>query len=299
MTENKKKHLMKKLREMNVIDNFLFQEIMVDEERGKEACRLILGRILNREIGEIDFTPEKVVPGVSEENHGIRMDAYITEHTNEPDKAIGGIRIYDLEPDKKSDKKNELPKRSRYYTDLIDVQLLETSVNYDKLPELVSIFILSYDPFGADAMIYEAGSIIKTHPDIPYDDGIRRLFLYVDGKLPENAGENEKKLKALLKYIGSSTEENVTDEEIRRLNAIVKTVKSKKDVGVRFMKSWEREYEIREEGREEGRKEERLKTEAEKQRADEAEAKAGKAEEKASKAEAELAKYKAKFGEIA
>ncbi len=39
MNENKKKHLMKKLREMNVIDNFLFQEIMADEERGKEACR--------------------------------------------------------------------------------------------------------------------------------------------------------------------------------------------------------------------------------------------------------------------
>ena len=101
MNESKKKRLLEKLRNMNVIDNFLFQETMADEEKGKEACRLILKRILNREIGEIDFTPEKVVPGITEGNHGIRMDAFITEHIEKPDKNTGNIRIFDIEPDKK------------------------------------------------------------------------------------------------------------------------------------------------------------------------------------------------------
>ena len=313
MNGEEKKRLKKQLQEMDVIDDFLFTEIMSDEKKGKEACRLILSRVLKREVGEIDFTPQRVVPGVSEKTHGIRLDVYITEHTGEKTENDGGsIRVYDVEPDKRENKKGDLPKRSRYYADLIDVQLLETEVDYDSLPELVIIFILSYDPFGANAMMYEAGTIIKDHPEIPYDDGIRKLYLYVNGDLPENAGEDEKRLKALLKYIGSSVEKNVTDEGIRELDDIVKSIKLKREVGVRYMKSWEREKEIR--------KEEQEKTEAERRRADKAEEDKAKAEEDRVKAEedrakaerdrdsvleernnleAELAKYKAKYGAIA
>ena len=48
-------------------------------------------------------------------------------------------------------------------------------------------------------MYYEAGSIIKTHPDLPYDDGVRRIFLYVDGDLPGDAGDDDRKLKKSFK----------------------------------------------------------------------------------------------------
>ena len=35
----KNKNVMKPLEEMNVIDDFLFAEIMADEENGLEVCR--------------------------------------------------------------------------------------------------------------------------------------------------------------------------------------------------------------------------------------------------------------------
>ena len=251
----KKTRVAKSLEEMDVMDDFLFMEIMTDEESGIEVCRMILSLVLKREIGKISYTAQKVVPGVSESSHGIRMDAYITEHLSEEGNGRPDIRVYDMEPDTQSKKKRWLPKRSRYYGDLIDVHLLETGVEYDKLPELVTIFILSFDPFGKNAMYYEAGSIIKTHPDIPYDDGVRRIYLYVNGDLPENAGEEEKKLQNLLRYIGKSIRTNVTDENTEKLDDIVHKTKAKKGVGVRFMKSWEREKELIEEGREEMRKE--------------------------------------------
>lgn len=250
-----KERIIKTLEEMDVMDDFLFMEIMTDEESGIEVCRMILSLVLKREIGKISYTAQKVVPGVSESSHGIRMDAYITEHLSEEGNGRPDIRVYDMEPDTQSKKKRWLPKRSRYYGDLIDVHLLETGVEYDKLPELVTIFILSFDPFGKNAMYYEAGSIIKTHPDIPYDDGVRRIYLYVNGDLPENAGEEEKKLQNLLRYIGKSIRTNVTDENTEKLDDIVHKTKAKKGVGVRFMKSWEREKELIEEGREEMRKE--------------------------------------------
>ena len=170
------------------------------------------------------------------------------------------------------------------------------------MPDLVTIFILSYDPFGENAMYYEAGSVLKTHPGVSYNDGIRRIYLYVDGELPEDAGDDERNIKNLMTYIGESTEANVTDEATRKLNEIVKRTKAKKDVGVRYMKSWELERDIRDEGREE----ERVNTEAERRRADAAELRAKEAEDHAKEAEdhakeaiAELERYKEKYGELA
>ncbi len=276
----------KSLEELNVIDDFLFFEIMSDQEKGTALCRMILSRVLKQDIGRLEYTPQRAVPGVSEKTHGIRMDVYITEHTDEE---ISNIRVFDVEPDNKSSHKASLPKRSRYYADLIDVKMLGTGTDYEKLPELITIFILSYDPFEADAMYYEAGSIIKTHPKIEYNDGIRRIFLYVDGKLPEGAGENEKQLQNLLLYIGNSSKENIKNEEIRKLDEIVSKTKADKNVGIRYMKSWELEDEIRKEGREEGRREEAANTEREKQRADKAEQRADKAEQRVKELEALLA----------
>ncbi|MBR0092844.1 MAG: hypothetical protein IJP92_14220 [Lachnospiraceae bacterium] len=43
--------------------------------------------------------------------------------------------------------------------------------------------ILSYDPFDRGEMRYEAKTMLKSHPDYPYDDGVRRVFLYADGKI--------------------------------------------------------------------------------------------------------------------
>ena len=100
----------------------------------------------------------------------------------------------------------------------------------------------------------------------------------IDGELPENADEDDIKIKNLLKYIGESKEKNIPDDTIGELDRIVKATILKKEVGIRYMKSWEWERDLREEGREE----ERANTERERKRADET--------------LAELAKYKAKYG---
>ena len=258
---------------------------------------MILERVLKCSIGNIQYTAQKMIPGISETGQGIRLDAYITEDVCDSE-GRPDINVYDLEPDKRSYKKKSLPKRCRYYSDLIDVQIVNSGIKYEKLPRIVIIFILSYDPFDQGDMYYEAGTMLKTHPDIPYDDGIRRIYLYTEGKLKKDADDNDKKLKNLLQYIRRSTEENVTDETTRRLDELVKATKHKKDIGVKYMKSWELESELREEGREEGREEERANTEAERRRADAAESRADAAEAQVDEMKAELERYKAKFGII-
>ena len=69
----------------------------------------------------------------------------------------------------------------------------------------------------------------------------------------------------------------MTDDDSKRLDEIVKATKHKKDVGIKYMKSWELEYELREEGREE----ERANTEAERRRADAEKSRADAAESRA------------------
>ncbi len=288
MSDEKRNYVRKPLEEMDVIDDFLFTEMVTDEVRGPEVCRIILSRVLKKEVGEISYEVQKVLPGSSEKSRGIRLDVYVREK-REPDEGNrSDINVYDIEPDNKSSKKEWLPRRSRYYGSLIDSKLLKTGINYDKLPDLVTIFIMSYDPFDAGDMYYEAGTVIKTHPKIPYNDGVRRIYLYVGGKLPKNATEDDRKLQDLLKYIGSSISDNVVDEKIEKLDSIVRETKADKNVGVRYVKSWEWEREIREEVKQE----DNIIIEAERKRADEAEA-------RANEADAELAKYRAKFGSIA
>ena len=154
---------------------------------------------------------------------------------------------------------------------------------YKHLPELVTIFILSYDPFDRNAMYYEAGSVLKSHPDVPYDDGIRRIYLYTEGDLPDRAGEDDRKLKNLLRYINDSTLENVIDDNTRKLDEIVRNTKAKEDIGIRYMNTWVREEELKRaahdeghaegyaEGHAEGVAEERVNTERERNRANDAE----------------------------
>ena len=247
MEKMKRQYEMKPIEEMNVIDDFLFSEIMADEKNGLEVCRLILSCVLKREVKNIHFIAQRTVPGVSEKSHGIRLDAYVEEENGDD------INVYDIEPDKQSSKKTGLPKRSRYYGDLIDIQLLNKGIDYDKLPELVTIFILSYDPFGENSMYYEAGTVIKTHPHLPYNDGVRRIYLYANGELSKEDNKDEHALKNLLRYINESTQANVTDDNTRKLDDIVSRTKTRKDIGIRYMKSWERERELKKEGREEGR----------------------------------------------
>ncbi len=105
-----------------------------------------------------------------------------------------------------------------------------------------------------------------------------------DGELPEDPDEYDRRLKVLLKYINESISANATDDNTRKLDNIVRSTKSKKDVGVRYMKSWEGERELREEGREE----ERAQTEREQARADRAESELRAAKERIAELEALL-----------
>ncbi len=102
--------------------------------------------------------------------------------------------------------------RSRFYQALADVKLLETGTDYDKLPDMWTIWILPYDPFGLNYMLYSVKNRVEESDEIEYNDGVRKLFLYTKG---EKGGT--KALHDLLSYLQNSREENAVDEELLKL----------------------------------------------------------------------------------
>lgn len=67
----------KTLQELNLLDNFLFEEALNQGENSIEFCRILLSTILGKNFKNIKITPQRTVPGTVPGKHGIRMDAYI------------------------------------------------------------------------------------------------------------------------------------------------------------------------------------------------------------------------------
>ena len=243
------KHNRKSIYELSLIDDFLFTEALSHKETAELVTRLILDRALGIKAGNLIIEPQKPVNGIDTDRHGIRMDVSITETADKEDNS-SIIRVYDIEPN--NIETINLPKRSRYYQALTDVKLLSTGVNYDILPELITIWILPYDPFEKNNMIYFVKNTVEGFDDLYYNDGIRKVFLYTDGKLG-----GSKELKQLLTYIKNSSTNNATDTQLEQLHSGVEWLKQSSKTGVRYMQMWEivehEKKQSRQEGIEEGR----------------------------------------------
>ena len=116
--------------------------------------------------------------------------------------------------------------------------------------------------------------------------------------------EREEHLQNLLRYINDSKDENVTDDNTDKLNNIVRHTKNKPGIGIKYMKSWERDRElIRDERRrteeaEQRAEEERQRAEKEKQRAEEEKQRAEEEKQRADNLQAELDAAKAELARL-
>lgn len=222
-------------RRLNLINAFIFSASTEKPENAKFIAKLIIERATGKKVGEISVTQEKTLFGIDMGSHGIRMDLYIEEFENER-----VAKVYDIEPN--TYRTTELPMRSRYSQALTDVKLLDKGKRYQMLPEYMSIWILPFDPFGENRMLYTVKNCVEENPQIDYNDGVTKLFLYVGGEL---GGSEE--LKKLLNYMSKSEKENVLDPELLQLHNIVEEVREDRKAGEQYMTLQEYlEYEIEE-----------------------------------------------------
>ena len=113
-----------------------------------------------------------------------------------------------------------------------------------KLRNVIVIFITTYDPFSENRMVYTIKNSCVEVPELEYEDGAKTIFLYTRGK----EGNPPEELKQLRHYMEHSSIENASTESLKKLHRMVTAVKRDGEVGLAYMKSFEREARIRREG---------------------------------------------------
>ena len=217
-------HQKKKLKDLNLMDAFLFDVSTEKPEDAKVSARIIVRRVMGHDLQEITVESQKQFRGLDITKKGIRMDLCVRENI-EGEKPV--VRLYDIEP---NIYKDHLPKRSRFYQAKADVKALPSGTAYENLPELVMIWILPYDPFGDDRMLYTVKNVVVENNELVYNDGVIKLYLYTKGKI---GGTEE--LKSLLTYFEETTRENAVDAELEEIQKIVGNIKHSSETEDRYM----------------------------------------------------------------
>ena len=104
---------MKKYEELDITDSFMFAKVMSN----KDLCKTMLEQILNIKIREIKYLDYEDTIQISLGSKGVRLDIYVEDDEN---------TVFNLEM--QTTKYEELPKRSRYYQDIIDLNLIEKGI---------------------------------------------------------------------------------------------------------------------------------------------------------------------------
>ena len=215
-----KQHMQRQLKDLNLSDDFLFAEVMKD----KEICKMVLERILEIRIRDINYIEPHDTKEVVFGARGIQLDI----HAEDDENSVFTVEMQTVN-------EYNIPKRSRYYHSIIDSdKLIGKGVKYKDLKDNYVIFICTFDPFGYGIPKYTFKSICEEE-SFPIEDGAYTVILnskWRKGKVSDD-------IKALLLYIENSTDEIAESSNSMFLSAInkkVREIKQSREAGVRFVK---------------------------------------------------------------
>ena len=217
--------------ELGISNDFLFGKIMQDPE----LCKELLQRILpDLEIDHVEYPELQKGINLDVDAKSVRLDVYIRD---------GKGTVYDIEMQVTNTK--ELPKRTRYYQSMIDLQMIDKGESYKLLKPSYIIFICPFDLFGKGRHIYTFENLCKEDTSIPLGDDSVKIFLNADGKLDDVSGE----LKAFLDYVAGKHSE---DSFVKKLEEAVKAAKKNREWRHEYMTLLMRDQENIEKGMEQG-----------------------------------------------
>ena len=220
--------------ELGISNDFIFGKVMQDPE----LCRGLLERILPElAIDRVEYPQLQKTVTEDADARGIRLDIYVKD---------GKGTVYDIEMQTVT--MGELPKRSRYYQSMIDLQLLNKGQFYKKLNQSFVIFICLSDLFGQGRHVYTFENLCREDSSIALCDGTTKIFLNARGTMHDVRPE----LKAFLDYVAGAKPENPF---VQVLEEAVRKAKMNRKWRHEYMTLLMRDQENQEIGEERGRKE--------------------------------------------
>ena len=204
----------KSLEELNLSDNYLFANAMSNEG----ICKEFLEKLLHIEIDEIEIAKSEWTEDVYYDAKAVRFDIFVMDSAGQ---------IYDIEMQNPNEE--DLARRSRYYSSMLDTSELKKGQHYSDLPLSYVIFICTFDPFHDGRHIYSFENYCTENRKIPLQDDSKKIILNTKGTMDDVSEE----LKDFLKYVEKSTADMASASNgslTRHMHDIVESVKIERRV---------------------------------------------------------------------
>ena len=226
------------LKDLTLLDRFLFSETIEDPRNLQLILEIILGKeVLLKYLPQPEKEQKK-----SPLYRYIRVDVWSEDIYN---------TVYDVEVQKK-DTRN-LPRRSRFYQSLMDGRLLKPGESdFNQLKDICLIIIAPFDIFGYEKYQYTFEMRCREVPQLAMEDGATRIFLNTHGKNSEDVSPELVESLYYMEHSNQRTSVSYQSSRVRELQGNVNTIVENEEMGVRFMQAWEELLLERQEGREEG-----------------------------------------------
>ena len=206
-----------KFEDLTISNDFMFKEVM---KSNKGLCKRLVGSIMQQDIEDIVYIDTEKTLQPYYDSRGIRLDVILADknHTR-----------YNLEMQAKNvigdTGEALLPKRTRYYQSVIDMDMLKKGQDFDELDPLVLIFICTFDLYKEGRYVYTFKSRCLENLELELANDVTVKLVNAKGK----QGQVNDLLKNFLQYV--MTNEPVDDftEDVERQVWAVKNDKKARE----------------------------------------------------------------------
>ena len=220
---------LKPIEDLTFTDDFMFGRIM----QNPEICKGLLERLLEIKIEKVEYPTLQKSISPHYKSKGVRLDVYVQDSN----------RVFDIEIQNFLDE--NLPKRTRYYQSMMDIDLLLKGNNYTQLKESFVIFVCKEDFFGENMPCYFFTNTCRDKPDLQLDDKSYKVIFNA------SAFKNEKNLekKSILEYI---IDKKSTSEFTTKIDTLVEQTKLNEIFKGDYMAWGLAEFDAEQRGKKEG-----------------------------------------------
>ena len=178
-----------RFEDLKISNDFMFKEVM---KSNKDLCKRLVGSIMQQEIEDIVYIETEKTLQPYYDSRGIRLDVILADenHTR-----------YNLEMQARNvigdTGEALLPKRTRYYQSVIDMDMLKKGQDFDQLNPLVLIFICTFDFYKEGRYVYTFKSRCLENLELELANDVTVKLVNAKG----NQGQINDLLKNFLQYV--------------------------------------------------------------------------------------------------
>lgn len=205
----------KEYEELQFTDDFMFCKVL---ENNEGLCKELLEMILGKKIREIKYLTKQKTIEVTSDGKGVRLDVYVEDSEN---------TVFDIEM--QATPIRNLPKRTRYYQGMIDLNMISRREDYNKLKKSFIIFICVKNPFKDKRLhLYTFENRCMQDTGMRLGDESTKVVLTPDG----SANDVSPELSELLNYLAGK---GGNSSFVKRLDEAVDKARKKEEWRLEYM----------------------------------------------------------------